>query len=300
MARTSRPTSCSWTRAPRRRPPWSPRAASSSRRRFPCSSGHPSRPSAAACRAPRWPPRSRTARCASDRGTPTVGGARARSRSGRARSRPKRTRSVRRRGRSARSSKVIRAPAPGFCQPLFFRLSPRVRAKPPETGTRRRREEGPLPEEPPDPIRANPPPPRERGERVRVGRRRDGRAVGPVPGPRDFRIDLATKGTAGWRTRRKRRRASRRSPRVRPDATSSRMERRRAGGVRGAAASRGGDRAEKEKGGARRLGSLRVRVRIRRTTQAGAEHPDVLLARGVTTSRRVSKKQNECVALLFE
>ena len=227
------------------------------------------------------------------------GGARARSRSGRARSRPKRTRSVRRRGRSARSSKVIRAPAPGFCQPLFFRLSPRVRAKPPETGTRRRREEGPLPEEPPDPIRANPPPANAENafesDEDAMDERWDlflDREISGSISPR--------KGAAGWRTRRKRRRASRRSPSrpprrdVIPDGT------RRAGGVRGAAASRGGDRAEKEKGGARRLGSLRVRVRIRRTTQAGAEHPDVLRPAASGRPRRVSKKQNECVALLFD
>ena len=205
MARTSRPTSCSWTRAPRRRPPWSPRAASSSRRRFPCSSGHPSRPSAAACRAPRWPPRSRTARCASDRGTPTVG---------RPRPLPKWACPF------APKANTL-GPAPGeerafveshpgtgagfFSTPFLSSLAAGSReaardgdSAPPGGGSASRGTAGSDPRESA---------PRERGERVRVGRRRDGRAVGPVPGPRDFRIDLATKGTAGWRTRRKRRRA---------------------------------------------------------------------------------------------
>ena len=134
-------------------------------------------------------------------------------------------------------------------------------------------------------------PSRERGGRVRVGRRRDGRAVGPLPGPR-ARVDPGG-GGAGWRTTQKSRRVS-------PGATAwpsrgrgSQMERRRVGGVRGAAPSRHRRCAEKEKGDARRLGSLRVRVRACGTTQAGAEHPDVLLTRGVTLAWTIAMRSEE-------
>ena len=273
----------SWTRAPRRArhgPRAPPRVRADGFR----ASGHPSRPSAAACRAPRWPPRSRTARCASDR-TPTVGRPRPLP-GGRARSRPKRTR---RSGAGEERAFVEShpAPAPGFFQPLFFRLSPRVRAKPPETGTRRRRRRVRFPRN--RRIRpresASPRTRRTRSSRTKTRWTSGGTCSWTERFPDRSRHERHR----GWRTRRKRRRASRRSPRcpprrdVIPDGTPA-----VAGVSAGRAAAETG--AEKEKGGARRP---------RVPPGPGPEPPND--ASGSRTSRRSSRPRlSDDIATRFE
>ena len=306
---SSRPTRCFWTRARRSRPPWSPR-----RLEFlptvSCSSAPPSRPSAAACRAEvaaAFAHRACVRSWDADGGRPPAS-------QGACPFAPKANTLGPAPGRSARSlAETFGTPPSGGGRRRGFRSRFFRR------GLFIRRPALTLPTTP-GRFSARASTPRERGCAVRVGRRRDGRALGPVLGrksdprgrcrsPSESRSRL--RGSVVGRSRSRRRRRWMGSDREVTMRDSPRVARvpdpRWNVGVLAAFAARrrAAAAARRRRRGA---GALRVRVqvpvRLRPTTQREA-NIQTSLARGVTvlihrTLRRAGGEARDNVSCQFQ